>query len=305
MGEGDLSIADVERFLRGRYELVSDVGLLRGGGWSKAFSFRSAERPLVVRFGHHVGDFEKDRMAAAWTRPLLPIPSVVEIGDAFDGVFAISARVEGDKLDELPLDRIGAAVDSLIDGLVELHEVELPGSGYGGWVAPSGNAPHERWRDFLTAVPDRRDPRLGGWRERLAVDRAAQDVFDRAQRTLEGLVHVCRDQREVIHGDLLAGNVLASPDGRIRAVFDWGNSLAGDPSYDLASLMFWAPWHPGIDPRRIREAAVARFGDDLDERLICYQLHIALDGIQYQAWAGLVDDLGATTEHTQRLLAEL
>ena len=129
MGEGDLSVADVDRFLRGRYELVSDVRLLRGGRWSKAFSFKLAERPLVVRFGHHVGDFEKDRMAATWTRPLLPIPSVVEIGDAHDGVFAISARVEGDKLDELPLDRIGAAVDSLIDGLIELHEVELLAAG--------------------------------------------------------------------------------------------------------------------------------------------------------------------------------
>jgi hygromycin-B 4-O-kinase len=106
-----------------------------------------------------------------------------------------------------------------------------------------------------------------------------------------------------VHGDLLAGNVLVSPRNRVGAVLDWGNSLAGDPLYDLAWLMFWAPWHPGIDPVRVRRAARSRFGAaGLEERLLCYQLHIALDGMQYQAFAGRTDDLAATAGHASSLL---
>ncbi|MEP6758728.1 MAG: aminoglycoside phosphotransferase family protein [Actinomycetota bacterium] len=303
MSDLDVRIADVERFLQGRYPSVGDVELLAGGAWSRAFGFRAADRSLVIRFGTHVEDYEKDRMASGWARPFLPIPSVVEIGEAFDGVFAVSERGEGDKLDELPPARLGRAIDSLLDSLATLEAVDLPGTGYGGWRAQSGDASSTTWRDFLTSVPDRDDDRLRGWRERLSADAAAGYMFERAQRSLEASVHACSDLRRVVHGDLLAGNVLVSTDDRISAIFDWANALAGDPLYDYAWLLFWAPWHPGIDPKTIRDAAVGRFGESgLDERLFCYQLNIALDSIQYKAFAGLLDDLNDTVKHTGRLL---
>ena len=305
MDSPELSTASVARLIRDRYESVTDVGLLKGGMWSTAFRFDSARRPLVIRFGHHVEDYEKDQLAVGWSRLGLPIPAVLEIGEAFDGVFAVSKRMEGDKIDELTPDRIGAAIDHLIDTLIELQNVALPGTGFGAWTTPNGYAPHAGWCDFLTAVPDEDHARVDGWRPALAARPDERDVFDRAQSELEELVGHCPDRRQVVHGDLLAGNVLVSPDNRISAVFDWGNSLAGDPLYDLAWLMFWSPWHPGIDPLRVRQAA-ARFDDDssgvIDTRLCCYQLHVALQGMQYQAFAGLDTDLQATAQHTERLL---
>jgi len=304
MGSTGLDTAAVEQFVGDRYESVSCIELLEGGEWSSAFGFRSADRSLVIRFGHHVEDYLNDEMATAWSRPGLPIPRVVEIGEVFDGVFAVSERMAGDKLDELPPDRLATALEDLIRVLIEMQEIAVPGTGYGGWRAPTGDAPHPSWQRYLTSVPDRDDDRLRGWRERLAARPDAQAVFDRAQARLEQLVEHCPDRRRLVHGDLLAGNVLVSRDNRISAVFDWGNGLVGDPLYDLAWLMFWAPWHPGIEPERVRRAAERFDTVAVDERLTCCQLHIAVDGMQYQAFAG-GEHLEATARHTERLLDQL
>jgi hygromycin-B 4-O-kinase len=293
---------DVERFLTARYGPIDDLAPLAGGVWSSAFGFRVGERALVVRFGEHVGDYEKDRMAAAWSPPL-PIPAVLDVGDADGAAFAVSERIAGEPLDALTPERMPVAIDSLLGALEALGHVTLPGRGHGMWWAPTGDAAHATWSDFLTSVPERDDSRIAGWRPRLAASPVAQDVFDRAQRDVVELAAQVSDARDVVHGDLLAGNVLVTPDDRICALLDWGNSLAGDALYDLAWLMFWAPWHPGIDPAHVRDVAAARFGAaGLDERLRCYQLHIALDGMQFQAFAGRIDDLHATAAQTSTLL---
>ena len=299
-----LHLADIEPFLRERYEAVTDLELLQGGAWSAAFGFRAAGRPLVVRFGQHAQDYEKDRMAGGWARSGLPAPRVMEIGVAFDGVFAVSQRLPGDKLDTLPPARLVAALDSLLESLGVLHGVEVPGEGYGA-LAPDGSGSHRRWRDFLLAVRERDDERLRGWRQRLAAAAPAQAAFDQGFAALAAEVHQCADQRRVIHSDLLYGNVLVGHDNRISAIFDWGNALIGDPLYDIAWLIFWSPWYPGMDAAYIRQAAAERFGGAaFAERLRCYQLHIALDGLQYQAFAGLHEDLAATVRRTLQLLRE-
>ena len=61
----------------------------------------------------------------------LPVPEVLDIGEAFDRAFAVSTRLRGDKLDQLPPQRLSVAIDALL------------------------------------AVPDRNDRRISGWRRRL------------------------------------------------------------------------------------------------------------------------------------------
>ena len=65
MDSPELSTESVARLLCDRYESVADVELLKGGIWSTAFRFNSARWPLVVRFGHHVEDYEKDHRTTA------------------------------------------------------------------------------------------------------------------------------------------------------------------------------------------------------------------------------------------------
>jgi hygromycin-B 4-O-kinase len=128
-------------------------------------------------------------------------------------------------------------------------------------------------------------------------------VFTRLCEEVRSRAPALPERRELVHGDLLAGNVLIDSHDRVAGVIDWGNSLAGDPAFDPAWLMFWAPWHPGIDPAHIGERALDVVGeDDIAGRLLCYQLHIAADGLQYQAFAGEIEDLYATADHAERLL---
>ncbi|MDQ3470720.1 MAG: phosphotransferase [Actinomycetota bacterium] len=211
-------LGDVVAFLRKRFGAVDAVSRLAGGAWSSAFAFEVGGHAFVVRFGRHVEDYHKDRLAAGWSSPGLPVPAVLEIGAAFDGAFVVSERLRGDKHDALPSEQLAVAVDSLLEMLVTLATVELPGTGYGASTAPSGEGSHPHWRDYLLSVPHRDQARIDGWRQRLAGAPFASRVFDRALSILEELAPRCPDVRHVVHGDLLYGNVLGSPDDRVSSV---------------------------------------------------------------------------------------
>src|ERR1700674_565871 len=99
---GRITIDQARSFLAERYRgTATAVAGLRGGDWSSAFAFRLDGQDLVARFGRWRDDFEKDAAAMAFAGPDLPIPRVLEIGDAFDGAYAISERHFGIFLEEL------------------------------------------------------------------------------------------------------------------------------------------------------------------------------------------------------------
>ena len=51
------------------------------------------------------------------------------------------------------------------------------------------------------------------------------------------LVDACPERRDLVHGDLLHGNVLVSPDARrVEAVLSWKCSVRGDFLYDAVLL---------------------------------------------------------------------
>lgn len=290
----------VAEFLASRFGAVEHPVPIAGGEWSSAFAFDVGGEEFVVRFGSYPEDYAKDRVAAAWAGPDLPVPEMVELGDAFDGAYAVSRRAPGVAVDSLDRSGIERSLPALVHVLAALGRIELPGSGFGIWRPDDVVAPHASWRAFLTSVADRQDERISGWRERLAAVPGAQATFEAGCARLGELVGACPERRALVHGDLLAGNVLVDGD-KVTAVLDWGNSMAGDPLYDLAWLIFWAPWHPGLDPARLRSVADdLDGGTDIDERLRCYQLHIGLDGQQYCAftrnWPQLAETAARTTE---------
>ena len=291
-----LQTEEVAVFLGQRFESVVSVALLRGGAWSSAFRFDADGRQRVVKFGRHREDYERDALAGSWSLPDAPTPEVFEQGDAFDGCYLISEFVTGANFDELPAERFAHAQSSLMKAYDALSEVELPGRGFGIWVGPSGDAPHGTWSEYLTSVPFRDDDRLRGWRERLTAVPQAKATFDRAQRLVERLAPNCPNERAVNHCDPLWGNILIADDHSVVAILDWGVSVAGDPLYDLAMLMFCQPWKPEINGQQLLAEARRRAGNgDLDERLRASMLHIGLGALQYQAFAGLIDDLATTS----------
>ena len=76
----------------GEASAVTPIG---EGEWSKAYAYEHAGAPFIVRFSGIEEDFAKDRVAMRYTSPALPIPRIVEMGQAHGGYFAISERAPG------------------------------------------------------------------------------------------------------------------------------------------------------------------------------------------------------------------
>jgi hygromycin-B 4-O-kinase len=246
----------------------------------------------VIRFGAHWEDFAKDRLAARYACPALPIPRVAEMGETDGGYYAISERVYGDTIDDVDEAQMRALLPALFAAFDAARLADLSGtSGYGGWGA-DGSAPFPSWRAALLDIAnDRPGDRIHGWRARLATSAVGSGPFDAAYRRLQALaVHVPED-RHLIHSDLLHYNVLVQGD-RITGVLDWGCALYGDFLYDLAWFCFWQPWYPvwqGIDFRTEYVRRCDAIGLDVprfDQRLRACQIHIGLAGQAYQAYAG-------------------
>ena len=285
---------------------IEDLTPVGHGEWSSAFTFRHRALDYVARFSALDEDFRKDHRAMAWSTRDLPIPRILQIGEALDGYFALSERAPGEFLDLLDAAELRRVLPSLFAALDAARQVDLADShGFGIWAA-GGNAPYATWREALLAISvDSPTNRTYGWRERLFSLPSGGQAFRSAYARLEALLHFCPEARHVIHSDLLNFNVLFAED-RVSAILDWGSSMYGDFVFDVAWLTFWQPWYrawDGVDIARAaldHYAAIALEVPLFAERLRCYELYIGLDGLAYQSWKGRWDDVAWTS---RRLLA--
>jgi hygromycin-B 4-O-kinase len=309
----EIDAEEVRRFLVDTLgEDAADVEFVANGEWSRCFSFTSAGLDLVVRFGRHLEDFEKDRAASLHARPNLRIPEVYDIGDAFDGYYAISRRIFGTPLDDLSAEGWREILPELFATLDAARAADISATtGFGIWAA-NGEAPYESWREFLvSAGDDRPDRRIHGWRALLEESPTGDGPFREALQLLEARVDSCPESRHLVHSDLHL-NAFVS-DGTISGLLDWGCSLYGDFLYDHAWLAFWAPWYPandGIDFVAETLDHLKSIGEDVDdnrveERMLCYQIHIGLDAQSYNAYTRRWLDLSTTAERTLALARTL
>ncbi|MBA2248125.1 MAG: aminoglycoside phosphotransferase family protein [Chloroflexia bacterium] len=294
-----------EAFLVSRFGPgVREVTRIGYGEWSRAYAFRYGGVDHVARFGAFVEDFDKDRRAARYGSDALPIPAVTEIGQAFDGYYAISERAFGDFIDDLDDTRMRATLPSLFAALDAAREADLTSSaGYGGWAA-DGMATRHSWRATLLAVAeDDSADRIIGWRERLRQSSPATAAFEEGMDCLQSLLPYASEARHLIHSDLLHFNVLVAND-RVSAVVDWGCSMYGDFLYDVAWLVFWSHWYPAWQRIDFREEAMRHFetiGLDVphfEQRLRLCQLHVALDSLKYNAFMERWDQLDVVAGRT-------
>ncbi len=284
----------VERLKDLGYIVASPPTYLQGGEWSSAWAFDCDGDPFVVRFGQHIEDYQKDALCAQRNTANLPITEIVELGWHADGAFAISRRVEGTAFDLLPAADLIATLPSLLHSLDTLREIQPPHSGFGLWDA-DGRGEHTTWTEALLSVANPNKARIFGWRDALDTRPLEATVFDHAVGVLQRLAPRCPTRNEIVHGDLLNGNVLVV-DRQITGLLDWGCVMTGDSLYDIAMLCFWAPWHGTLDGAVFRDAMDrlsrdAPLGPDRELRSACYELHTGLESMRYTAFKHRWDDL--------------
>jgi hygromycin-B 4-O-kinase len=308
MGTQPVGEVMASRFVADRFgEAAESLEFLGRGEWSSCFAFRHAGTEKVIRFGSHIEDFEKDRIAGSYGNELLPVPQVEEIGDAFGGHYAISERAFGTHLNDLSPEGWQTVLPQLFAVLDQVRGVDLSATeGFGVWNS-QGAAPNHSWREFLvSAGEDARGRRIFGWRERLKESPTGDGPFLEALRRLEQLAGSCPEVRYLVHSDLLQSNVLVDR-GRITGVLDWGCSLYGDFLYDHAWLAFNAPLFSGTEgidfvaETKDHFESIGFATDDIEERIRCYQIHIGLDAQAYNAFVGRWADLAAVATRTSRV----
>ncbi|WP_145138943.1 phosphotransferase family protein [Paenibacillus sp. Y412MC10] len=282
------------RFINSRFgSRAKDIAPVGAGDWSTAYGFTLDGQEMVIRFGTHVEDFQKDQVMGSLAPPMVPVPEVTLIGETSEGFYAVSRRVRGGHLDELDAGEMRRILPGLIDALLGLQQVDTGSISHGGEWRLGGR--RTSWSEELLSVTGPRD-RLSGWRERLDLFPAESKIFDSGVSALRRLAPRLPEYRGIAHCDLLNRNVLVDRGG-LTGIIDWGNAIYGDPLYDMAWLLYWWPWYPQwqeIDLQQVLNDVWERqggFPSQMEERLRCCLLHIGLDHIAYCAFRQRTEDM--------------
>ncbi len=291
-----VAIDGARQFLVGRFGAgVTDVSAIDHGEWSSTFSFGLDGMARVIRFGTHPDDYERDRFAATLAGAALPVPRILEIGEALELSYAISEQAFGAYLDDLDGPEFEAALPGLFAAMDAMREVSLPTGRFGN-LDGSGRATEPDWRTYLLRVAEPSE-RLPEWRARLESNAAATAAFEAALERLKKVapMHV---EPHLVHSDLLNFNVLVQG-AQPSAFLDWGCALAGDFLYDVAWLAYCQTWYPAWNGVDIIAAAKAHFDKielpvpEFERRMEACLMHIGLGNLQYTAfaerWADLED----------------
>jgi len=263
-----------------------------------------------VRFGEIREGFEMDRMAMAFAGPDLPVPTVLEIGDAFGGAYAISVRHYGRFLEDVDPAEAAVAGPAIARTLAALRAVPAEPGAPPEWYGADAPADPSTWRRWLTdgLVDDPRQ-RVSGWRKTLAADAGLDRLFRTCEARIGELLDACPERRDLVHGDLLNRNVLIAEDAsRVTAVYSWKCSVRGDFLFDVAWCTFWCAWHPGIAAADIWTTTLD--SPDLTQEALkdaavrhhCYELQIGASHLGWHAWTGDHDALGAVAARTEAIL---
>lgn len=290
LGPVTLDAQAAARFLEGVYGPEIEMREpLAQGEWSRAYAFRYGERELVARFNPERAAFDLDVFAQRFRSAHVPIPEILLVGEAPGGFFAVSERAFGEFLEDLDASTFEATVPSLLTTLDVLRGADTSDStGYGPWTL-DGDGQYQSWADYLIENVGIPHPVRSNWREIVAKSPLAERAFREGMDSQATLAPGCPTLRNVIHSDLLNRNVFVAG-SRLTGLIDWQCAMYGDHLYDLAWMTFWAPWHPGLAAADVAGRARHHWSErdvdlqDFDLRLRCYEIHIGLGHLAYNAW---------------------
>jgi hygromycin-B 4-O-kinase len=221
------------------------------------------------------------RLLAASPVPVAPILHVGRLGDLH---YAISRRMVGAPLTALPPGAFEDVFPALVQTLDDIHAVDISATSGFGIFGDNGVGFFPSWRASLASIREE-EPEwdfYGKWHTLYETTFLERDVWDAIYERMMEMLAVCPEERSLVHGNYGFGNVLAE-NGRITAVLDWLDAKYGDFLFDVAWLDFWSTELNlrGRFATRYAERGIAM--PHYDERILCYQCYIALDGLRFFA----------------------
>lgn len=268
----------VARFLQEKIDPnIASIEFLKGGEISQAFSFTSKGEEFVIRLNHEKYSFEKDEYAYKhFSSQKIPIPKITKIGKFNESLFfAISEKAKGKTLDTFSID----VQKKLIPHLISIHDafrkVKLSQDGFGHW-GKNGNAKYKSWRESLAHNSNDHFEKL--YKDTFLEKSIVEEVHSK----INSFLPMLPEERYLVHGDF-AGNNAVSDGEKITGILDWGESLYGDPLYDIA----WGDFY--FEELELGSAVKKHYQDlkistsSFDERILCYQLKIGVGGLGFFA----------------------
>lgn len=289
MTKPSLSPATVEAAVVAALGPVEDFAPITEGRQSQAFGCRRADRQLVVRVNRGTAGFHKDRWAANRLETVVPVPEVLHIGRIDDDHhFCVTERLPGTIVqdhDETALQTLAGPVAATLGAIAAVDVGDIAGFGdfdpvtgtarCDSWAAHVGHSARHDWDEHAGALDVATARRLTDW--------------------LRAAAARLPDVHELVHGDFGGDNVLVES-GRVSAVLDWEAAVIGDRWYDVARMLFWAPF---IASMRVHADHLLAEPHD-EQRLRCYVVAQGLDATAYFAAAGQHPIAQAMLERTAR-----
>ncbi len=304
-----ISKQDTANFLRDKLNFnILNLTPLSGGEWSQALFFIHNNKKYVLRWSKSSEGFEKDSKAYFFNCNNMPIPKIIDTGDHLGVYYAVSEFAEGRPVEELSSPEFEEISQPLIQLLSALRDADISNSvGYGGWDK-YGKGAHDSWKKYLLNVKNDSENNLaGGWWDNLNKSSIGTKNFDQLYFKFKSLVNKCPESRELIHSDLLNKNLLVS-NSKISAVIDWQCSLYGDSLYEIAWFAYNTLWHPQIRTTGFLEKALIEYKSsssnlsNIEERMLCYQIHIGLGSIAYNSFKKNWEMVEKSVDFTQQLV---
>lgn len=262
---------------------VTNLSPIEMGELSRVFSFEWKDLSYVVHFKETKESLEKARYMSQTYGSHLPIPKVMKVGE-IDGVFfAISDKAEGKPISTFSPSQQEIILQDVAKHLVALGQVNVDRSQGYGWISPEGHTTSASWVETIETF-FKIDPNdfYQDWTRLYDESFLERSLFEEGYSAMMELLQYAPDRPLLVHGDFHLGNML-SDGSRVTGIVDWEMAMYGDFMFDVAGLHFWSP---ALDfPQKVRDSCSVNKIDipHFDERLRCYMLFKAIDGLRFYA----------------------